>query len=297
MINSAAPLGATLECFNPEKIPNYAVNHVQITQILSCVKNIFDQAQHSIATNNDSNLNYEIEMRFGQLCFNVDNIHNPYKFNPNVSGNVFFQALKYIKTFPGWNSTHEWTQSHDFYYEHNNTLHRTSTVFELGQLKPRITHMIKHPQEKRDFKWNCLDPQFIGMPYDIRLSYSIEEKITEQDLPQLINPNYVRIKLRTSFEYKPKYSEKPLFTFDFTKSWSGQTYADAEEKQRRSLDSIDPINDETIYEIEIECINLKHYFEVITKEDVRRDSWFLATSLLLKCADLIPSQNFEWGFP
>lgn len=294
MLNSNS--GVTLDFLDPERIPNYAANHVQITQILSTVRSIFEQAHFRIQTNDDATLNHEIEIRFGQMHYNIDNVRNPYHFNPNVSGNVFFQALKYMKTYSGWSSTQEWTQSHDYYYQHDSTLYRTSVIFELDKSIPKITHMIKHPQEKRDFKWNCRDPQFIGMPYDLRLSYAIEEEIPEEKSPQMIKPTYVRIKSRVSFEYQPEYSETPLFSFDFTKSWSGETYTEAEEKQRRSLDSIDPITDETIYEIEIECLDLRNFFNVTAKNDIRRNEWFLATSLLLKCTDLIPTPNFEWGF-
>ena len=72
---------------------------------------------------------------------------------------------------------------------------------------------------------------------DVRVSVNFEETISTSsvaaNIPPRVQPKYVRIKNRKSFIYQPAHATTPLWSLDFTKSWSAATRSEAELKQKQ----------------------------------------------------------------
>lgn len=233
------------------------------------------------------NGNYELEIRLGRIC--VNNYKS--KFRAGVEEAFINTALAEMERYD-WYLVEDWRESHDFYYEieaksdqltDHNILVRTSVEFDQKSNNMRKTHICKHVYKKQDFRFTTtrrLQPT--DPTYDLRASISFEENISPKDIPSIAHPHHIRIKSRKSFYYKPSNCEKPVFRYDITRSWTGNSFSEAEQRQRKK---------ETIYEFEIECLNLDEYMA----SSPSHDAYYVALSLVLKMADFIGERDqFAW---
>lgn len=124
----------------------------------------------------------------------------------------------------------------------------------------------------------------IAPRYDLRVVLNYEEKIHRKDLPNIINPSFVRIKSRKTFFYTSENfpSSSPIWRIDLTQSWSGKSKSEAEIAQKTQ---------EPVYEIELECLNPKALMI-----SPKHDHFYVACSLLLKMRDFVShfENNFKW---
>lgn len=119
---------------------------------------------------------------------------------------------------------------------------------------------------------------------DIRIAVSSEHTLSKDQLPENAGkPTFVRIKNRRRFLYRPDGCTKPHVAYDFTLSWYGKSYAEAERKMEQ---------EQTAYELEIELLHVNELMRM-----PGRDAINLAASMLLKAADFLgPPDSFSW-FP
>ena len=132
---------------------------------------------------------------------------------------------------------------------------------------------------KLDYQYKTQNPTSNKFQYDLRVNLNFEERVPDQELPSIVNPSSMRIKSRKSFYYKSDNfpSSMPMWKFDITRSWTAANRSDAEMKQK---------NGETIYEIELECLNPQALMV-----SQKHDSWYVACSLLMKMRDFMTYAN------
>ena len=274
-------------------VPDYLAKYPQIQIAVPRVHAMLRQ----LPTGADRRLyqdgKFELEARFGTLSTDGRNM-----FQPGVSTEFLQQTLQEVGTFPDWHLVTDWKETHDYYYElppHPEDLRgqavlvRTTVDFrkEKNQEAQIVTeHICKQPRDKQDFRFvpgggNALNTLATVPGMDVRVSLNFEEAVPADSIPTRIKPKFVRIKNRKSFIYQPAHAQNPIWSVDFTKSWSAPTRSDAEMKQRER---------ETINEIEVECLDPYSYMS-----DPKRDQFYLATSLMLKMRDFVGSDKpFQW---
>lgn len=219
----------------------------------------------------------ELETRFGALTGKG--------FQPGVSESFWESALGRASEFVEWASVSDWISSQDTFFDlppeiddlrGQPRLLRTTQTFADSKIV--LKHVFKTVLQKHDFKFHSLASSSISKTtsyLDLRLALNLEEEYRDslEFLPSAVTPKLVRIKHRKSFEYKG-------FSVDFTKSWSGQTRSEAEQNQKMH---------KTFFELEIECLDPRKYFE-------RPGSSYtsLVASLFLKMSDFIPLELNEY---
>ena len=153
----------------------------------------------------------------------------------------------------------EWKHIHDYFYElaDKRKVHTTSIFETMGDPILDVQHCTQ----------NNVDELTIATPnsYNIRVMLSNETTVTSTELPEIVVPSKVCIRMRRSFVYK-------FWRFDLTKRWVGASRILAERAQQ---------HDVTEYEIELECISPLEYLRITPNN-------YIATSLLLKISDLLP---------
>jgi hypothetical protein len=223
-------------------------------------------------------------------------------FISGVNRHVYEQSLQLIQTFPNWTKVSGPNWIHDYFYDfpaqHTRPQYpqqipkllgssfrpasqiRTSVTFFDHEAEPcrKIQHVYKHSLGQLTFQYSSSTGSATpaegtkqNHPCDVRMSINWEEDV--RDIPDAVLPKFVRIKHRKSFVYTPEHFTKPIWSFDFTRSWSGTTKEEAELAQKQ----VDPI-----YEIECECLDMMAYMD-----NSDHDELFLATSMLLKMRDII----------
>jgi hypothetical protein len=100
--------------------------------------------------------------------------------------------------------------------------------------------------------------------FDLRVALAREVPVPLSQLPDLVNPNHVRIQQRNSYVLGN-------FRFDLTITWSGKTKAEAEHHQR--------ITGHTLFEIEVEILDGHVFLEMTDRR--------AAATLLYKARDLL----------
>lgn len=211
----------------------------------------------------------ELEMRLGRL---LPNGH----FEAGVSKEFMQQVLRLFQQFEDWHETTPWMEIVDYFYEvqPNPVSIRTSVTVNAHQ-EWKTSHVRKHVQNTVDLKTTGA-----AVPaYDIRTRLIFEETIPSENLPQHIQPSLVRIKQRRRFLYGRRRMGIPIWAYDLTRSWSGKTRAEAEQRQKQ---------DDTVYEIELECLAPEAYMA-----GNAQDSVFLATSMLIKMTQVFETLDFS----
>lgn len=280
-----------------QTVPDYLMKYPQIQTSVPRVNNLLQQLPVANEKNIFNEGKFELEARFGTISNDGKNL-----FQPGVTSDFMHRCLRYLETFEDWKMVKNWEETHDYYYElpphpedlrRQGILVRTSVAFKKnveGKVEIIPEHICKQIRDKQDFKF--IDNHKIGAisspGMDVRVSLNFEEKIPPDNhglnIPPRVQPKYVRIKNRKSFVYQPSHASVPIWSMDFTKSWSAETRSAAETKQK---------NRNTVYEIEVECLDPYMYMN-----DPRRDQFYLATSLMLKLRDLISidtvNTEFHW---
>jgi hypothetical protein len=172
---------------------------------------------------------------------------------------------------------------------------RTTVTFDFEKQQLLTKHIRKYVQHKLDFKYVDLSHlsstnlyKFLPVlhMYDLRICLNREELVPDHEIPPIVNPTLVRMKSRKSFYYKSENfpATEPLWKFDITRSWTGNTKTEAEQKQKRG---------DTTYEVELECLNPRALMI-----SVQHDSFYVMCSMLLKVRDLIiyaGCPDFKWS--
>ena len=215
-------------------------------------------AQHikmmrSLACTPDPGVNYELEARFGLFRHG--------KFAPGVPQDMAQTILAMLDSYADWDTKpSDWVESHDYFYNHNDQRVRTSVRF-VGDQGLDTQHLIKTSLGKITMGFEH------GGPLLIRAAIQQEQQVNPKLVPNIVTPDFVRIKQRKSFA-------KGCWAFELTRCWEGASRQLAEAGQAAG----DPV-----YEFEVECIRPHDYFQ----QEYHTDE-YIATSLLMKMKDFLP---------
>lgn len=215
---------------------------------------------------------WELEVRLGQITEN--------NFQPGTSYGFFKSALHWFETCTEWAAVQDWTEVHEFYYRVDRRMVRTTKTF--GDTIT-MEHKWKQKKERHNFfcRRDCIPVSHHSPDLwpDFRVEMSSEQPV-QGSVPEVVNTSLVRIKQRKSFFYRYSTDSsqvEPLWRYDFTRCWGGQTMSEAEQNQRSSS-TVEPR-----YEIEIELANPMALVQQYTPD-------YISKSLLLKTKDLyVPS--------
>ena len=273
--------------FIPYPVPRYVHKYPQIYEAVQSMHQII--SGWAPATPHGS---YELECRFG--------VWKGLYFQSGVSKAFVEKILSMFETFTQWSKVSDWEETHDYFYSQSDTsipMVRTTASFrtdpKTGRKRIITDHIRKYSRTKMDFQYSSINvggghssgpsPDF---HYDLRVCLNYEEKVSDQELPSIVNPSSVRIKSRKSFYYKSEEfpSAEPLWRFDITRSWDGVSRTEAETKQR---------NGNTAFEVELECLNPRALMV-----SPKHDTFYVACSMLLKMKDFLSSVttvgDFKW---
>ncbi len=207
----------------------------------------------SLTCTPDPSVNYELEARFGSVVGG--------RFVPGIPRDMAHTILSMLESYSDWDrQTDDWGESHDYFYTHNDQRVRTSVRFDSEAV--RTQHLIKTPLGKVTMGFEKAGPLLI------RAAIQQEQEVNPKLVPNIVNPDFVRIKQRHSFV-------KGCWAFELTRCWEGDSRQDAEAKQ---------VEDDTAYEFEVECIRPNDYFQ----QEYHTDE-YIATSLLMKMKDFLPA--------
>lgn len=224
----------------------------------------------------------ELEARFGQIING--------SFRAEVGADFGEYCAETLTCYPDWVRSEDAVESRDFFYNDNI---RSSVSFDSIKGTMQVSHLRKRKLHDINVQTTATDLPLIKRLsmirleplYDIRISMSVEEPLTSDQLETIVLPNYVRIKERTSFYYSSRFTrEAPLWQFAVTKTWSGHTYADAETQRRTSNPA---------YEIECEALNPYRYLQL---HHVSDKSYYVVLSLLMKMYDFLKIDTRELNF-
>lgn len=200
----------------------------------------------------------ELEARFGKI---IDG-----RFKPGVDRNTMDTIIEAMQKSAFVKGEDEWKEETDFYFEHNRKQLRTRVSYDSNTMT--IT------PETTEKKIMCAPVDCFHKVenksgnMDVRISLKTEHVHTE--VSSAVNSTLVRIKQRRRFV-----TDNGMWAFDFSMTWSGTTKSEAEYSQ---------MNNDAVYEIECELLGNDAYLNDKTNE-------YVATSLLLKMKDLLPSQS------
>jgi hypothetical protein len=271
----------TLTPFIPFPVPKYIHKYPQIYDATQYIRELISEWKGDTAQGA-----YELEARFGKW--------QGQHFQSGVSKPFTEKILNMFDTFAQWSRVTDWEETHDYYYanhaDQNVPMVRTTASFrtdsKTGRKRIVTEHIRKYPRHKIDFQYVTTSPLvYPDFRYDLRICLNYEERVSEQELPSIVNPSSVRIKSRKSFYYKSEEfpSAEPLWKFDVTRSWNGASRTEAELKQK---------NGDIIYELELECLNPRGLMV-----SPQHDSFYVACSMLLKMKDFLThagSTEFKW---
>jgi hypothetical protein len=266
-----------LSAFIPHPTPRYLYKYPQVSDAIQAVH--FMVGEWKPPSTQGS---YELECRFG--TWQGQYFHN------GVSRVFVEKILAMFETFPQWSKVTDWEETHDYYYSNGTDptlpMVRTTASFKTDKKMNRkyiaTEHIRKYSHSKMDFQYQGSPTEF---RYDVRVALNYEEKVSDQELPSIVNPSSVRIKSRKSFYYKSEDfpSSDPLWRFDITRSWSGLSRSEAEIKQK---------NSDTTFEVELECLNPRALMV-----SAKHDSFYVACSMMLKMKDFLTyssQSDFKW---
>jgi len=149
----------------------------------------------------------------------------------------------------------------------------TDPTHESGPEAHRVDHVEKRRVDNVNVRTLVDYPLgSCGVPsdwWDVRFSLSEETRIDPDHLPQIVGPRHVRFMVRQTYAYRSA-SDGSLWHYDVTRTWSGATRAEAEQKMKGGAPPV--------YEIEIELAD--------PGRSLASDAQTLAQSLLMKTADL-----------
>src|SRR3989344_2058915 len=189
-----------------------------------------------------------------ELEIQLGNIYNN-EWESGVSEVQFNELLSMMNQFTEWKESNH-SDCHDYVYSgRNGAVVRTrvhlNDFMVLEHCQKRIVSECVLRLEGHDFGKIVL-----------RSSCGVSEDI----IPETVEPSYVRIKKQKWFQYGP-------FCFKFFRIWQGPSRTIAESMQGQGI---------TKYEIELEFIPDENYWN-----DSIKTSKYVATSLILKLVNLL----------
>lgn len=172
------------------------------------------------------------------------------------------------------NSSHvrgddEWVEEQDFFFRVENTNCRTRVRYDSQEMSVKTNTIEKIVIDTHDIAIVPCDDTRERV--DLRVSLKQERPVFQ--LQSCVNTTLVRIKQRRRFT-----TLDGKWAFDFSMLWSGTSKTEAETRQA----SLDPL-----FEVECELIDVERAVS-IQQDDAR-----IATSLLLKMCDLLPTPPTE----
>lgn len=239
----------------------------------------------------------EIEARLGRYKPNGE-------FSCNVGHDTFVAILALLESFPRWNRTLQWSETHDVFYSMDAPSPLRGNVGTGKTARVQVRSSVgadpEHPDKlsirhvsKRKLWCVGMEPASmdtgscsitlccrpnLACNFDARICASIEHSIPEDLLPVAVTPELVRIKQRRSFRLASLGVEPDAFSFDLSIVYSGKTKSEAEQKQAN--------NWEPSFEVEVECLCPRDYLKSCAGEDT-----YLALSLVLKIHDFLVALN------
>ena len=282
-----------------DTIPLYIYKYPHVTLAVQTFHHIVNEWQPDTLEGK-----YELEARFG--------LWTGQYFKNGVSKKFIEKVLYLFEQCPHWFKITDWEDTHDYYFDetimncsqyksssewprsgnhYSNAIIRITTHFVSDPLsgKKSITTEYIKKISKRKLNLKFVDgtngkDRLSNDLYDLRVCLNYEETLSKEDIPDCMNPTSVRLKTRKSFYYKsdniPSYD--PVWKFDITRSWLGESKSEAEHKQKA--------NESTNYELELECLNPTALMCLD-----KHDSFYVMCSMLLKMSDLLNSQvSFRW---
>ena len=111
-----------------------------------------------------------------------------------------------------------WSESHCFYYDSGGEALRTETQFCSSSIRMTASTVCKQRKSSVDVS--------LRGDWAARVCLSEEKPVTAP--PELVLPHYVRIRQRASHTYQ---GSSCSVRYDLTRTWSGPTRNEAEEKQ------------------------------------------------------------------
>ena len=238
------------------------------TCVVALAPHIKVMREQMVNKNHDLSVNYELEARFGT----TDEKGN---FVSDIGQDTFNNIERMLSSYDQWESdiSREWQESHDYFYEHQGQRIRTTVHFGKEGIKQ--THLLKSSLVKLTMGFDAEessgevvareDPHPVAT--HIRASVSQEQEIHPKLVPDIVNPEFVRIKQRKAYKHG-------CWAFDMTRVWQGATRQEAEARQATS---------EPCYEFEVECYDPRTYFQ----KEYHTDE-YIATSLFIKMKDFLP---------
>ncbi len=210
---------------------------------------------------------WEFEARFG------DSDSSP-RFIPGVSRKNFMQTIELLESFEEWARVEDWELSFVYLYSHEGGTWRTCVSY--GEEKVFTCHQVKHNVGSCD-----ISPGFSSFG-NIRVSLNVEEPLSENELPSIVNPYLIRRRLRKRFLYSSSGTVDPTWAFDLTIVAEGSTMKEVE----KSVD-----DQKFKFEIECECLDLLSLLR-----DPSHDYVYVTVSLLLKMRDFLePDMSMSCG--
>ena len=175
----------------------------------------------------------------------------------------FFQtAQKRVKKYlEGWTNLRT-KSTVDIFYSHATRTIRTTIEYDSDTLSMNQSHVVK--------KRIC-EAELRQGDTRVKVALNSETMLRQRDVPVIVDPTYCRIKKRESYVYTPRKSDNPVWRFDFTKTYEGETMAGAEQKCQHDID--------THYEIEIELLDNSYLTSVGIE--------YTARSLMCKVFDFL----------
>ena len=162
-----------------------------------------------------------------------------------------------------------WVEEQDFFFKVENTNCRTRVRYDSQEMCLKTSTIEKVVIDTHDI---AVVPHDEGRErVDMRISLKQERPVFQ--LQSCVNTSLVRIKQRRRFT-----TLDDRWAFDFSMLWSGANKTEAETRQA----SLDPL-----FEVECELI------DVARSISVNDDDSKIATSLLLKMCDLLPTPSTE----
>ena len=231
--------------------------HMTVLAIAKQVKLLRKLTQQS---KHDAKMHFELEARLGTYSGN--------SFTPGVNYETLEHIQRMLESYDNWDSmSPQWVEMHDYFYpsptiEGGNI--RSTVQFQPDSARKSIdiVHLLKKRLSKLDVAYQGEGTE---SAYNMRFTLAQEVTIDKDDVPDIVKPRFIRIKKRREFS-------KGCWRFDLTKTWSGATRIEAEQK----------MNSEPIYEVEVECIDPKSYLS----QDYHTDQ-YVATSILVKLLDFV----------
>lgn len=276
------------------QLPSYINIYPEIRPALLNTKRLVDQLPSAEKLSLYTDGTFELECRLGHLSLDGKN-----SFTPGVSAQFHERLLTEMEEYAvqstngtgGWFAVQDWEEQHDYFYElppspedmrPQGVLMRTTVRFLPTGIQTK--HICKHNRDHVEFRYVSQEAG-TAEGYDLRVSLNYEQEFKCDQIPQRVESKFVRIKSRKSYQHRSTNSDKPTWSIDFTKSWSGTNRMEAELQQR----SVPPV-----YEVEVECLDPYGYMN-----SPEKDKTFLATSLLLKTRNLLGAvtgqqPQFQW---